>query len=136
MNDKIKALTGLSVGGFIALLALHGKALVDALMGFPLLVQAWSAALPMGVWSALLALALGLGAWSFCLHWLPNDHRGRRPELAAETMALLVAVAVTVLQQWGGTRGEVLTALWMGVAAGFLAPYLGKAIRYFTSSQK
>lgn len=129
MNDRLKTMFGVGFAGFIALFALHGKAFVEALMGLPALVQAWSVALPMGVWSVLLALVVSMGVWAFCLHWLPDTKDGRRANFGAETMAILVAIAVTVGQQWSGNRGQLLSAIWMGMAAGFAAPYLAKCIR-------
>lgn len=129
MNRQIKALTGLSFGGLVVLFAVNGKALFEALLGFPLLVQAWAAALPMGLWSSLLALCVAMGVCTFVLHWLPPTKDGRKPHFAAETMALVVAVMVTVGQAWQGSAGEILTALWLGVAAGLLAPYLAKGLR-------
>lgn len=128
MNEKIKALTGVGLGGLFVLFAMHGKAFLDALLGFPTLIRAYSSVLPLGVWSSVLALVVAMGAWGFALHWLPRTKQGKAPHLAAETIALCVAVAVTVGQQWAGKPGDLLLALWMGVAAGFLAPYLGKCI--------
>lgn len=136
MNDRIKALTGLTFGGLLVLLAANGKALIEAAASVPALIQAWSSVLPLGVWSTLLACFVAMGAWGFCLHWLPNTKDGRRPHFAAETMALAVAVGVTVGQKWGAPRGELLMAIWMGLAAGFSAPYLGKAIASLVAPSK
>lgn len=132
VNDKLKGLFGIGVAGFIALFALHGKAFLDALAGFPTLVQAWASGLPLGLWSALLALSVAMGVWGYVLHWLPVSKCGKPPEFAASTSALLVALAVMLGQEWVGGRKSasgLLTALWMGAMVGFLAPWLGQGIR-------
>lgn len=132
MNAKLKSLFGVGFAGFIALFALHGKAFIDALAGFPGLFSAWSAGLPLGVWSTLLAVAIATGAWAFLMRWLPKAPAGHPPGLAADTMSILVGIAVTTAQQFVAEdvrAGAVLNAIWMGIAAGFLAQYLGRVLR-------
>lgn len=132
MNDtKIKTLTVTGLLGVIVAFATYGKPLADALMGFVPFLKALSSTLPFGVWSAILALLVAMGAWAYALHWLPRAKDGKEPHLAAETIALVVAIAVTVAQQWGGNSGDILLAIDMGAVAGFLAPYIGKIIVKF-----
>jgi hypothetical protein len=135
MNDRFLKLTGISFAGFLVLLAVNGKALTDAMMGFPALVQAWSAVLPLGVWSAVLALVVAVGAWAFAMRYLHPRPDGRSPQLGADIVAILMGIAVTVTQASGGgaNAGRLLSAMWMGCAVGFLAPVVARMIASITS---
>ena len=133
MNDRFRAIFGVSFAGALLLIAGNGKAFFEALAGFPALVSAWSSVLPAGTWSAMLALVVATGAWSFSQRFLPPRANGRAPDFASHTIALLIAVAITIAQVTYGTpgkstAGEILQAMWMGVAAGFGAPYLGMGL--------
>jgi hypothetical protein len=128
MNDRFLKATGLSVGAFVILIAANGRAFFDALAGFPALIQAWSAALPLGVWSALLALLLAMLAWGFALRYLHPRPDGRSPQLGADVLSILMAIAVTVSQVVGQPAAVLLQAMWMGAAAGFLAPVLCRMV--------
>lgn len=128
MNDRFLKATGVSFAAFIVLVAVNGKAFVDAMLGFPALVQAWSAALPMGVWSAVLALCIAVGAWGFAMRYLHPRPDGSSPQLGADVIAILMGIAVTVSQATGQSSGTLLNAIWMGCAAGFLAPVIARGI--------
>ena len=99
MNEKMKWLTGTSVIGFIAVFALHGEAFIKALMALPALITAYSAGLPFGATSFLLSLALAALVFSMIRRHLVCRHRR---EFLAELLALLVALAVTLTQQYFG----------------------------------
>lgn len=129
LNDRFLKVTGLSLGAFLVLWAANGDEFIAAFAGLPALVQAWTHALPLGVWSAILATVVATGAWSFTIHWLPPGKDGRRAEFGASVLAVLTGVAVTMTQAWGQDRGVLLSALWMGMAAGFLAPVIGQGCR-------
>lgn len=132
-NDNFKTWTGVGVAGFIVLLAGSGKEFFAALMAFPALVSAWSAGLPLGVWSVFLAFIVGMCANGFALWWLPDTKGGHR---AASTISILVAVAITVAQA-GSSAGSVLNAIWMGFAAGFFAAYCANRLgAVFTAAGK
>lgn len=131
-----------TIGGALATvlsaLALHGKGAIDALAGVPIMLQAWAAGLPLGVWSFMLSLWLATLVWAAAITRLPLARDGHRPHFSADTLALLVAVTVTLTQQWfaGHGQGQLLSAFWIGLIAGLLAPYLGKAIRALVASRK
>jgi hypothetical protein len=130
MNDRFLKLTGISFAGFLVLLAVNGRPLADALMGFPPLVSAWAAVLPLGVWSALLALVIAVGAWGFAMRYLHPRPDGLPPQLGADVVAIGMGIAVTVSQASGAqaTAGQLLQAMWMGCAVGFLAPVVARMI--------
>lgn len=134
MNDRFRALTGVSLAAAFVLVAGNGKAFGEALLSFPVLVSAWSAVLPAGTWSAVLAMLVATGTWSFCMRWLPPGRGGHPPDFASHVIAILIAIAVTVGQVTLGSPGPaepgvLLQALWMGIAAGFMAPLAGLAMR-------
>jgi hypothetical protein len=130
MNDRFLKLTGISFAGFLVLLAVNGPALTQALMGFPALFQAWASVLPLGVWSAALALIIAIGAWAMAMRYLHPRPDGRSPQLGADVVAILMGIAVTVTQASSShaTAGQLLSAMWIGCAVGFLAPVLARMI--------
>lgn len=137
MNDKIKSITGLSLAGLFALIALQGKPFLEALAGFPGLLRAWSSSLPLGAWSFILALGVGMGAWSFAIHYLPHDKNDKPAKFMADTVSIGVGVVVVLSQSWGRPAGEVLNSMWVGLLAGLAAPYLANGLRaLFTDGPK
>lgn len=140
MNGKWTWLltVGTAIGTVLSALAMHGKGAIDALAGVPIMLQAWAAGLPLGVWSFLLSLWLATLVWSAAIARLPATRCGARPYFTADTLALLVALTVTMTQQWfaGTGQGRLLNAMWIGLIAGLLAPYIGKAIRAVVASRK
>ena len=140
MNGKWTWLltVGTAIGTVLSALALHGKGAIDALAGVPIMLQAWAAGLPLGVWSFLLSLWLATLVWAAAITRLPATRCGARPYFTADTLALLVAVTVTLTQQWfaGHGQGRLVNAFILGLIAGFMAPYIGKAIRAVVASRK
>jgi hypothetical protein len=136
MNDRFLKATGVSFAAFLILFAANGTALTDALGGFLPLVQAWSAALPLGAWSCVLSLVIAVGSWAFAMRYLHPRPDGRSPQLGADVIAILMGIAVTVSQASGGTSGQLLNAMWMGCAAGFLAPVVARAVASIASRVK
>lgn len=128
MNDRFLKATGLSLGAFLILFAANGKAFFEALLGFPALVQAWSAVLPLGAGSFLLAVVVAMGVWAFAMRYMNLRPDGRRPNLGADTVTFLAAIAVTVTQVIGKDAGAILQALWMGIAAGSAASFLCRVV--------
>jgi len=126
-----------AIGTVVTALAMHGKGAIEALAGVPVLLQAWASGLPLGIWSFLLSLCLGTLVWLTAIVKLPPASDGRRPHFSADTIALLVALSVTETQQWfaGRGQGQLLSAMWIGLIAGLLAPYLGRALRALFASK-
>lgn len=122
-----------AIGTALSALAMNGKAAIEALAGVPLLLQAWASGLPLGIWSFLLSLMIATLVWSTAIVKLPPARDGRRPHFSADTLALILALAVTVTQQWfaGASvgQGKLLSAVWIGLIAGLLAPYIGRGAR-------
>lgn len=128
--DRFSKVTGLSLAAFIALIVgLQWDSFFKALSGFPALVQAWSAGLPFGFWSFLLALGIGMGVWGFV--YMHPSVCVLRPHSCADSMAVGSGLAVELAQQaaMGAARpGALLTALWLGLLAGLLAMYLARLL--------
>lgn len=114
---------------FVVLWATYGKQFTDALASVPSLAKAWSSQLPFGVGSVMFGLIVSMAAWAFCIHWLPDTKDRQRPQFAAASIAIAVAVMVTVGQQWGGSPGAILNAVWLGFTAGVAAPWLANGLR-------
>lgn len=119
--------------GLIALVGViadRGEKVVQVLS----LLQAWTAKLPMGLWSFLLSLVLALLVWASAMRAVKRARDGGRPHNTANGMALAAAMVLTLAQQWvsdtGFTdKGGTLMALVIGLIAGLLAPFLGHLIR-------
>lgn len=126
---------GTAIAAVLAALSAHGKAAVDALAGVPLLLQAWASGLPLGIWSFALALLLSVLVWAKVITLLPRTTAGRSAHFASDTVALLTALAVAVTQQTlaDGSPGGLVSALWIGLIAGLLAPYIGRGLRTILS---
>lgn len=137
-GDRFSKATGLSLAAFIALVVgLQWDSFFKALAGFPALVQAWSAGLPFGLWSFLLALAIGMGVWAAI--FLHPSVCSRRPHSCADSAAVGTGLAVELTQQAVGgnaTPGAILNALWLGLLAGLLAMYLARLAWSFFSTPK
>lgn len=122
-----------ALGTLASALAMHGKGSLEALAGVPLLLQAWASGLPLGIWSFMLSLALSTLVWLTAIAKLPTSRDGHRPHFSADTLALIFALLVTVTQQWFAAasvgHGRLLNAIWIGLIAGLLAPYIGQALR-------
>lgn len=118
--------------GLIALVSViadRGEKIVAVLA----LLQAWTAKLPMGLWSFLLSLVLALLVWATVISRVARARDGGRPHNTANGMALAAAMVLTLAQQWvsdtGFTdKGGTLMALVIGLIAGLLAPFLGHLI--------
>lgn len=138
MGDKFKSLTGLSLAAFIALIVgLQWDAFFKAMAGFPALVESLSSGLPFGFWSCLLSLALGMGVWGFV--YLHPSVCSARPHSCADSIAVIVGVAVNLAQQWAGGDGTpkgVLLALLLGLFAGFASMYLARLVWSFFAPPK
>lgn len=130
--DKGKALSVITVAGTaLAMLAMHGKGAFEALAGIPLLLAAFASSLPLGVTSFGLAFVLSVLVWM-------TAHRAHvtGPRYNPDTLALCVAILVTMGQQWlsgNVASGKLLTALILGLIAGLLTPFV---CRLFVGGEK
>lgn len=115
--------------GLIALVTLLADK-GERLLGVLKFLQAWTATLPLGVWSFWASLLLALLIWHKAITRLPRGRTGDRAHVSAEFLAWAVAVVVTVGQQAfvSTGRGEILQALISGSIAGMLAPFVGKLV--------
>ena len=133
MDRKATLVAVLSaVGAVLTALATHGSDAIQALSGVPVLVQAWAAGLPLGVWSFALALVLATLVWVAAIRHLPVAPSGKAPFVAANAVALVLGPAVTVAQQYFAatrTPGALLNALIIGLIAGLAAPHIGALLR-------
>ena len=129
MNGRLRAVSWATIAAAVTLVATHGEAFIAALMGLPRLVAAWSSQMPFGAMSFLLAVALAACACAFTLRWLPVCRNDASKHFVAETLAIVVAVAVSILQQPDNKPADFLTSLWLGLLAGFSAPWMVRGIR-------
>lgn len=124
----------LTIAGFVALIgaiAGNGRAAVEAFGAVFDFMMKLASALPMGVWSVLLALAITTLAWANLDRDAHSGSRDRQGALAlhAESVALLLGVALTLVQTligWPKSVRELLYALLLGILVGLIAPYVGK----------
>lgn len=129
MNGRTQVISWATVTAAVALVATHGSAFLEALAGLPALISAWSTQMPFGAASFLLSLGVSAGVCAFALRWLPDCDNDAGRHFIVESAALVVAVVVSVLQQRSSAAGDLLTALWLGLLAGFAAPWLVRGAR-------
>lgn len=119
----------MTIAGFSALLsaiALNGKEALEAIAGLPAVLQAFSAALPFGVVSTFLALAITTLAWYHL-----SKRRFGDSHLDVDLITLLIGVTLTFSQTlvgWPKGAGEILQSILVGILVGLLAPLLAKII--------
>lgn len=121
MNKLVTGLTGTTLVGLIAVLAMYGKQAIEALSAFPALLAAFSSGLPFGLLSAMLAFAISALFFSM----LHRNLHGCRKEMVCDLLALAVAITVTLLQQSAtpdNAAPDMLRALLIGILAGLAAP--------------
>lgn len=129
-NSRVLGATGVSLAALLIILAGNLKPLMEGLMGLPGFITAMATGLPLGVGSYLLAQLLGPFFHLFLLKWLPEPKsNGHRKQFAAETLTLAACSGVCLVQQWGGTSGEMLLAGLLGALAGFSSPYVCRGFR-------
>jgi hypothetical protein len=135
MSDKFKSWFGISLAGMFVLIAANGTQFLEVLKALPGLASAWASGLPLGLWSMVLASAVGAVAYLIAEHALETSRSGRR---AAETIAILVVIGVAQAQLWvgGGSTAQRLNALWLGIVFGYLAPYVARRIAAVYTSGK
>lgn len=127
MNEKLKWLTGTSFVGLVAVFAIYGKRLVEAMSAFSIFLGALSSNLPGGLKSFLLSWAMAMLFYSFVRRWLVFQHGARR-EFASQLFSLFIGIGVTLAQQYviknsvPPTAPVLLQALFVGAMAGFCAP--------------
>jgi hypothetical protein len=131
MNGGKLATWFTTVAAIVALIAMQGEGAIRVLTGVPAMLQAWSAGLPFGVWSFTLSTLIAAGAWSVAIYTLGPANDGRRPHFAAIFVTLVMAIAVTMTQQYFKhySPGEMLTAFWLGLLAGFVGSFIALGIK-------
>lgn len=123
IGAAIRSLFGVSGAGLLVLLSTHGKALLDALAGIPVLLERWSAPSALGMWSILAGLILPIGLDFTLDRWLPawrNAH-ARMAAIEAVTAVSAVAVVFALL--------PTLPGLMLGIGCGMFAPPIARLIR-------
>lgn len=124
MNNWIKSSLGVTVAGLIVLFATYGQPFVEALKALWLLVLDMSKSAPLGLASFGIALSLATGSRWFMRKWVP--YIAGCPlsrDFIVDASALVIGVTVTMAQMWGSPQDR-LSALWLGVGAGLVAPLL------------
>lgn len=124
MGEKFKWLTGMSLAGFVAVFALHGKAFFEAWAALPPLIRAYSGVLPFGLKSFLLAAAISSLSYALAVR---NITCKKRSEFYAQMLALTTGLGVALAQQFIDasvpiTRATTLSAIWIGLLAGLGSP--------------
>lgn len=124
MNGK-----GITIAGVVALIgAMAQPGALEAMLGLPKVLQNFATGLPFGLGSFLLALALACVVYYHArqaFNYGKGGPSGR--DFRITLLSLVVACAATMgqaLVMRGGTAGELLMALMLGILAGLLAPLI------------
>lgn len=110
----------------------------EKIVGVFNLLSAWTAQLPMGLWSFGASLVLSGLVWATAIKKLPPRDCGKRAHFSADTLALLAALFVTVGQQWTVHLGSgaMLQAITSGLVAGLAAPFIVKGFMAAMKQEK
>ncbi len=125
MNNWIKSGIGVSVAGLIVLLATHGTQLAEALLALWLLMIQMTDSAPLGLASFFVAVSLAtLSRWFLC-KWVPQvEGEPRARDFLIDCAAVVIGMTVAMVQMWSGGPQARLSALWLGIGAGLVAPLL------------
>ena len=121
-GENLKSATGVSLAGLLIILATNGKQALEVLLGIPALIKAFSAELPLGFWSGVIATVLASSFHLFARSW-------HKRSFSIEMATIIVGVTVVMVQAHGGTSAQVLSAALVGLTAGFGGLFLSKAAR-------
>lgn len=116
-----KNVLGVSLAGLFVLFAMHGVGFFTSAEAGLLFADKMLEGAPLGLWSFLLALGLGVASRPFLLKWTPELECPVSRDLLIDVAAVAIGIGV----MWGQLR--TLNGLLLGCLAGFTAPYLYKA---------
>lgn len=108
---------------------MHGRAVIDVLAAAPTALSAWTQGAAGGVLTFIGALVLGVLAW--LKERMSVEECNRRIYLSPDMLALVVALGACVGQQLFSSRtaGDLFRAVFIGLIAGMLAPWIGRFLR-------
>lgn len=118
-----KNVLGVSLAGLFVLFAMHGVGFFTSAEAGLLFADKMLEGAPLGLWSFLLALGLGIASRPFLLKWTPDFECPLSRDLLIDAAAVLIGIVV----MWGQHR--TLNGLLLGMLAGFTAPYIYKGGR-------
>lgn len=129
INSRIVGATGVGGAALFIVLAGNLDEMVAGVSGIPGLVKAFAGVMPAGTGAVVLAMAVSIAVWAASLHYLLPDKTGKRPDFAAETLAIMASVFVTTGLAWGSPAKSMLVAVALGFVAGNAGPWLAKGVR-------
>jgi hypothetical protein len=121
-GENLKGATGVSLAGLFLILATNGKEAIEVLLSVPLVIKAFSTDLPFGLWSGVAGTVMAGSFHLFARSWTKRS-------LGIEIATIITGLTVVMVQQNGGTAGEVLSAAMVGLAAGFGGLFGSKLLR-------
>jgi hypothetical protein len=122
LGDSFKSATGVSIAALFVLFATYGDAAVKAATAMPLMLKAFAANLPLGLWSGLLGTALSAGFHAFARSW-------HKKSLGIEVASILLGMTAVAIQLPDRDPARLMNALIVGVVAGLSGLFLSKIIR-------
>lgn len=125
--NRFQALTGLSLAGFVALLATNLGPIIDALAGLPKVLDAFAEALPLGTGTFFLVLVVSGALWAKCKQLSHNEFVCESGALAVAIGAML-ALNAALPPPHMPPSASALKAVMLGILAGLAAPYVMKGL--------
>ena len=120
MNDPVKAVTGASLIGLVAVFAMYGKQFWESALGAWLFLLKITETAPLGLASFFTALLLGTLLNLALRRWVPLS---RNPEFRSAALEV-ISLAGAVLVAW--VQLHTLNGLLFGILAGLMAPLLAR----------
>lgn len=129
LNSRIVGATGVGGAALFIVLAGNLDEMVAGVGGIPALFKAFADVMPAGSSAVGLAFAVSIAVWYTALRLLHPDKAGKPPDFAAETLAIVSAILVTVGLAWGAEAKALLVAVALGFIAGNAGPWVAKGVR-------
>lgn len=129
LNSRIVSATGVGGAALFIVLAGNLDEMVAGVGGIPALFEAFADIMPSGSSAVGLAFAVSIASWQAALRYLHPDKAGKPADFAAETLAIVSSICVTVGMAWGSDAKTLLVAVALGFIAGNAGPWVAKGVR-------
>ena len=122
MNKTAATAVATCIGGAFVLFSTHGAKFFEALGALPILLDQWTGASMLGVWSLLAGVGIPCLAWLALDRWLPHFPNKHTRMVLIEVLVGLGGFGIVFLLL------PTLPGLLLGIGCGLLAPLPARGI--------